>query len=313
MPAVANADITAILWMYGTAKHTAGRWFRKAFPNARGRLPGIFPSSPRATLLYALRMLSAKPWKPANALMVCAIIIAGFCFITLSAALVLQLTGKTEFDHTSFFFLVFATLSMHGPILLATAGFLRFRRIPWSEAFGFSAPGKGRAVLWGVFAALIFLPIGAATRLASVAFIDWINHVFHFHIEVEKTQTAVVVLSDQQTVAAKIYASAFAIIIAPIAEEILFRGILYPAIKQAGYPRAALWGTAIAFAAIHEDIRIFLPLMILGLILVCLYERNNNLLAPIAAHSLFNAINVIFLYFAEDIGNFVYRLFHHQS
>jgi len=245
--------------------------------------------------------------------MICAIIIGCFSFLSLTAALALHLNGKTEFDRTSFLFLVFATLSMHGPILLATAGFLQFRHIRWSEAFGFSTPGKGRAVLWGVFAALIFPPIGAATRLASVAFIDWINHVFHFHIDTDQAQAAVVVLSNQQTIASKIYASAFAIFLAPIAEEVLFRGILYPAIKQTGFPRVALWGTAIAFGAIHTDLRIFLPLTILGLIQVYLYERNNNLLAPIAAHSLFNAINVIFLYFAEDIGNFLYRLFHHQS
>ena len=85
--------------------------------------------------------------------------------------------------------------------------------------------------------------------------------------------------------------AAAAILLAPIAEEMLFRGILYPAIKQAGYPRLALWGTSLLFAAVHANVLIFLPLLVLALALTALYERTNNLLAPITAHALFNALN----------------------
>ena len=81
--------------------------------------------------------------------------------------------------------------------------------------------------------------------------------------------------------------------LAPLAEEILFRGILYPTIKQAGFPRVALWGTSLLFAAIHLNLAIFLPLLLLALMLTWLYEKTDNLLAPIAAHSLFNMLNFV--------------------
>src|SRR5262249_9857803 len=85
------------------------------------------------------------------------------------------------------------------------------------------------------------------------------------------------------------------IAVAPFAEEILFRGILYPWIKAAGFPRIALWVTAIAFGAVHMNVMNFLPLFVLALVLTLLYEKTNNLMAPIAAHSLFNAVNFVML------------------
>ena len=50
-------------------------------------------------------------------------------------------------------------------------------------------------------------------------------------------------------------------LLAPVAEELLFRGILYPAIKQAGFPRLALWGTSLLFAAMHMNLVTFVPLL----------------------------------------------------
>jgi membrane protease YdiL (CAAX protease family) len=46
---------------------------------------------------------------------------------------------------------------------------------------------------------------------------------------------------------------------------------------------------------------IFLPLTLLALALTWLYERTNNLLAPILAHSLFNGVNFL-LFIIERLG-----------
>ena len=87
-----------------------------------------------------------------------------------------------------------------------------------------------------------------------------------------------------------------AVLLAPVAEEALFRGILYPAIKQTGHPRLALWGSSLLFAAVHMNAVSFVPLALLALVLTLLYERTDNLLAPIAAHVLFNALNFVTLF-----------------
>ena len=91
-----------------------------------------------------------------------------------------------------------------------------------------------------------------------------------------------------------------AIVLAPISEEIIFRGILYPTVKRLGYPRLALWGVALLFAAIHASLPIFLPLFLLAVALTLLYEKTGNLLAPIAAHALFNALNFAMFFLAND-------------
>jgi membrane protease YdiL (CAAX protease family) len=90
------------------------------------------------------------------------------------------------------------------------------------------------------------------------------------------------------------------ILLVPVAEEIFFRGILYPWIKQIGFPRLALWGTALIFAALHMNLVTFVPLTILALILAALYERTGNLLAPITAHALFNGMNFTLLYWLQE-------------
>ena len=61
----------------------------------------------------------------------------------------------------------------------------------------------------------------------------------------------------------------------------------------------ALWGTSILCAAVHFTLPIFLPLLLLALLLVWLYEQTDNLLAPLAAHMLFNAANLV-IFFLQD-------------
>jgi membrane protease YdiL (CAAX protease family) len=91
-----------------------------------------------------------------------------------------------------------------------------------------------------------------------------------------------------------------AVVLAPVVEEMLFRGILYPVIKELGYPRFALWSTSLVFGLVHANFMTFLPLTFLALLLVMLYEATDNLLAPILVHSLFNAVNFFLLVFGRE-------------
>ncbi|HOB32537.1 MAG TPA: CPBP family intramembrane metalloprotease, partial [Verrucomicrobiota bacterium] len=46
---------------------------------------------------------------------------------------------------------------------------------------------------------------------------------------------------------------------------------------------------------IHANLKTFIPLTVLALVMTLLYERTGNLLAPIATHATFNAVNFIYL------------------
>jgi uncharacterized protein len=86
------------------------------------------------------------------------------------------------------------------------------------------------------------------------------------------------------------------VIVAPIAEEVFFRGVVFNAWLREGGRRAAFIGSSVLFGVIHLNLVAFVPIVLLGLILAWLYDRTRNILAPIVLHSVFNAINVgIFL------------------
>jgi len=112
-------------------------------------------------------------------------------------------------------------------------------------------------------------------------------------------ETAVTVLTSAQTWWLRIYLCAFTVVIGPVAEEFIFRGLLYPFFKQRGWPLLAWFGVSFLFALVHWDAATFVALFVLALALTWLYERTDSLLAPITAHAFFNAVNLVLLYYFQ--------------
>jgi membrane protease YdiL (CAAX protease family) len=108
-------------------------------------------------------------------------------------------------------------------------------------------------------------------------------------------QAAVKLFTDAKSVWTVVYLGVFTVVIAPVAEEFIFRGMLFPFIKQLGWPKLAWFGTSFLFALIHLNAPTFVPLFVFALALTWLYEKTGNLLAPITAHALFNATNLVML------------------
>lgn len=88
-----------------------------------------------------------------------------------------------------------------------------------------------------------------------------------------------------------------AAIVAPFAEEILFRGFLYPTLKRYSQPLVALVVTAAIFAAIHLHLPALFPLFILSCLLTAAYELSGSLWVPILVHAGFNAVNILITVF----------------
>jgi membrane protease YdiL (CAAX protease family) len=83
------------------------------------------------------------------------------------------------------------------------------------------------------------------------------------------------------------------VLVAPVAEEIFFRGVVYNAWLREHGPRAALFGSAVLFSLIHGSLFLFLPILALGIALVLLYRATGSLPAAIAMHAGFNGITVL--------------------
>jgi membrane protease YdiL (CAAX protease family) len=87
----------------------------------------------------------------------------------------------------------------------------------------------------------------------------------------------------------------FGIVVAPIIEEIMFRGFLQPVLKNSFGGRYAIAVTASLFAAVHMDMFAFLQIFILGMLLGYLYEKTQTLIASIVVHILHNSLTLVFL------------------
>jgi membrane protease YdiL (CAAX protease family) len=83
-----------------------------------------------------------------------------------------------------------------------------------------------------------------------------------------------------------------AAIVAPLAEEVVFRGYLYPAAKRFCGPAGGIVFSSLVFAAAHGHVVALLPLFILAVILCLLYELTGSIWACMSVHFLFNAATV---------------------
>jgi len=87
------------------------------------------------------------------------------------------------------------------------------------------------------------------------------------------------------------------VVAAPIAEESLFRGMLYPAIRKALGPRSGVLVGAVVtsalFALIHWHAASFLPLFTLAMVFALVFERTDSLATVIGAHALWNAATMV--------------------
>lgn len=85
------------------------------------------------------------------------------------------------------------------------------------------------------------------------------------------------------------------IIIAPICEEILWRGYFFNILRSRSSTAVAAMTSGLLFGAIHFAVPQFLILSFLGFVLALSYHRSRSLLMPIALHMTFNAINFTLL------------------
>ena len=225
-------------------------------------------------------MLSEKPWKLVDFLAVMTLLITMLLLAVLSNLLGMRET--TEAQNPAAGFMVATCL--YGSVLVLVHFMVQRHRTNWRSAFGFNSPRKVSALLMSMGVTLIILPVAWALGILSTKLMG------QFQVEAVPQQS-VRMLQTGMRLGPEIVLALLAIAIAPVTEELLFRGILYPFIKQQGFPKLAMWGTSVLFGILHLNLMTFLPLTFLGLVLAWLYETTNNLTAPILAHSLFNLAN----------------------
>lgn len=231
-------------------------------------------------------MLGVKPWRlDALLLLVAGILLSGSVgglLYHLLAALHL-----VDPDDRFYQFLV-GTVSLHVVAVFMIAFFLREHELSWKDAFDLGCRGVGKVVGLAALVGLVALPVTWLLNHLSFRFLS------QFHVE-PPIQPAVETFRATVSVAQQAVFGFVTVLVAPVVEELLFRGIFYTALRRYARRALALWGVSMLFAAIHQSDVTFVPLTFLAVMLTLLYEETGTLLAPIMVHGIFNLTNFCWL------------------
>ena len=94
-------------------------------------------------------------------------------------------------------------------------------------------------------------------------------------------------------------------VIAPLVEEIFFRGFLFQGFRQRyGWVTAMLLSAAI-FAVAHLELVALIPTFILGCLLAYLFHRSNSIWPGVILHFLVNSFGLLGAYLASNYPNLI--------
>jgi len=184
--------------------------------------------------------------------------------------------------------LVFYTASL---VILALI--LRSRAWTWGQAFGLQAQGfvrrlgAGMAFYAGILPLFFFAAVLSRLVMLIIGYPVTIQDVMLIFMEPQSLGTMLGLLG-------------LAMIVAPAAEEIMFRGILLPLLMKRLGTGPAVILSALLFAMIHLHVPSFFPLFVLATGLALAYIYTGSLWVPIVMHALFNGINLAILLLATS-------------
>ena len=234
-------------------------------------------------------MQTDRQWKLEAVLVLGAGLMISLSFGMLLSLALHRVEPDLSVSQEKFWAFVISGVSFQGAGLALAHFFLKQHELTWAEFLGLKGPNLRRATLLGVVTAALVIPLTLFLNKQA-------GRLITFFQGTPEIQPTMQVLQLSVSLGQRLCFGAAAILVAPVVEEVLFRGILYRTIKQQGHPMLGLFLSSLLFGAIHANLMTLIPLAFLAAVLALLYDRTNNLMAPILAHSLFNAVNLfIFL------------------
>jgi membrane protease YdiL (CAAX protease family) len=166
-------------------------------------------------------------------------------------------------------------------VVAAIVFFLRMRGIKPAAQFGLLRVHPLKA-----------LPMALGLILAAFPLIDWVSRVTAHTLGPQAKQQEVVQFFLKATEASQrsavLITLGVGVVLAPLAEELMFRGYLYGVLKRYCGVLAAAILSAAMFAAMHLNLASLPSLFVLALCFTIAYEATGSLLVNIAMHALFN-------------------------
>jgi len=170
--------------------------------------------------------------------------------------------------------------------MAGTVVMLMVRRVDPVSWLGLRWPGWPWVFLLAPASVLLMWLISGGLQVSG--YVKWMES-----LGAETTQDTVKLLRETNDPLVLGLMAIAAVVAAPLCEEVVFRGYLYPVLKKFSGIGPAAFSSSLFFAAAHGNLTALLPLLIFGGLLVLLYEKTGSLWAPIAAHFCFNSATVL--------------------
>lgn len=211
-----------------------------------------------------------------------AVLLAGFAATLSSRHVWLSLTADWDASAEARL-MILQSIGFHLLGLFALLVLVHRRRLSWMDTFGFSCRAFPRELIRGLVGLLAVLPV-----LLVVTF------VYHLALTAlgyrPSLQEVALIFAEERNPWLRAYFVFLALLLAPLFEELYFRGLLFPLLaRQFGGWGAALFSSFI-FAAIHGHLPSFAPLFLLAMALATAYTVTGSLGVAVAMHALFNGL-----------------------
>lgn len=158
-------------------------------------------------------------------------------------------------------------------LILALGLLLRRVRPSWVDYGGESKPSDTR---FGLTIAGVFVLVFIMGQAAATAIRNGVGSAGFDAVTADKAQSN------------PLLAVALTLVLAPMAEEMLLRGLAYPLMRRhLGVIVSALLSAGI-FALIHGNLVQAVAVVPMGIVLALIYERTRSIWPGVAAHALYN-------------------------
>ena len=177
-------------------------------------------------------------------------------------------------------------------VVLVIASLLQFRGFDVGALAGFLKISFFRTLGSGAILLFFAYPL--------IGFSESINQ--RFFGGGSSKQSIVEFFSGSRTIQERIIIIIFAVAIAPIVEEFVFRFFIYGVLKRYVGCFLGVILSSLLFATAHAHLPSFVPLFVLGSCFAIAYEWSGSILVSMTMHSLFNSLTLTALAFPEILS-----------
>lgn len=225
--------------------------------------------------------LAARPWRWRDLLRLLAIVWVLHLTVLFGA----HVFGATDGEDVAAVWYLAQSIAFHWAALVFTIAVTTKRHVSWKRAFGIEGFRSWSRTKEGVFCYVATIPV---LVFYTVIYQVWLRVTGHMSSQ----QDVIEVFMTVDSLGVRVYLIFLAVVLAPVLEEIVFRGIALPVLVRQWGLAPAVVVTSAMFALIHLHLPSLVPLFIMSVAFSLAYYFSQSLLVPMVMHALFNGVNI---------------------